>query len=127
MAEGIGLLQRLVEADHGITVQVVVVGDCPLNDRLRALLDAAREATVNAAKWSGAPEVSIYCEVEPQAVTVFVRDRGRGFDPSDGARGPAGHRPVDPGPDGPVRRFGHRPFGPRPGHRGRAVHAPAAS
>jgi signal transduction histidine kinase len=82
VAEGIGLLQQLVEADHGITVQVVVVGDCPLNDRLRALLDAAREATVNAAKWSGSPEVSIYCEVEQQAVTAFVRDRGRGFDPS---------------------------------------------
>ena len=83
VAAGVGLLQQLVEADHGITVQVVVVGDCPLNDRLRALLDAAREATVNAAKWSGAPEVSIYGEVEQQSVTVFVRDRGRGFDPSD--------------------------------------------
>lgn len=83
VAEGVGLLQQLVEADHGIAVQVVVVGDCPLNDRLRALLDAAREATVNAAKWSGAAEVSIYCEVEQQAVTVFVRDRGRGFDPSE--------------------------------------------
>jgi signal transduction histidine kinase len=82
VAEGIDLLQQLVETDHGITVQVVVVGDCPLNDRLRALLDAAREATVNAAKWSGAPEVSIYCEVEQKAVTVFVRDRGRGFEPS---------------------------------------------
>jgi signal transduction histidine kinase len=82
VGEGIGLLQQLVEADHGIAVQVVVVGDCPLNDRLRALLDAAREATVNAAKWSGASEVSIYCEVEHRAVTVFVRDRGRGFDPS---------------------------------------------
>ncbi len=82
VAEGIGLLQRLVEADHGIAVQVVVVGDCLLNDRLRTLLDAAREATVNAAKWSGAPEVSLFCEVEQQAVTVFVRDRGRGFDPA---------------------------------------------
>jgi signal transduction histidine kinase len=48
---------------------------------VRALLDAAREATVNAAKWSGAPQVSIYAEVEPGAVTVYVRDRGRGFDP----------------------------------------------
>ncbi len=83
VAEGVGLLQRQVECDHGITVQVVVVGDCPLNDRLAALLDAAREATVNAAKWSGAPEVSIYCEVEPRGVTVFVRDRGRGFDPAE--------------------------------------------
>jgi signal transduction histidine kinase len=60
-----------------------VVGDAPLNDRSRALLDAAREATVNAATWSGASEVSIYCEVEPRGVTVFVRDRGRGFDPSE--------------------------------------------
>jgi signal transduction histidine kinase len=83
LADGVGLLQRQVEADHGITVQVVVVGDCELNDRLRALLDASREATVNAAKWSGAPQVSLYAEVEPDATTMFVRDRGRGFEPDD--------------------------------------------
>jgi signal transduction histidine kinase len=83
LADGVGLLQRQVEADHGITVQVVVVGDCELNDRLRALLDASREATVNAAKWSGAPQVSLYAEVESDATTMFVRDRGRGFEPDD--------------------------------------------
>jgi signal transduction histidine kinase len=81
LAEGISALQHQVEADHGITVQVVVVGDCPLTDSLRALLDASREATVNAAKWSGASEVSLYAEVEPDAVMLFVRDRGQGFDP----------------------------------------------
>ncbi len=81
LAEGVGLLQRHIEADHGITVQVVLVGDCELTDGLRSLLDAAREATVNAAKWSGAPQVSLYAEVEPHAVTLYVRDRGRGFDP----------------------------------------------
>jgi signal transduction histidine kinase len=81
LSDGIELLQRQVEADHGIAVQVVVVGDCTLDDRIRGQLDAAREAIVNAAKWSGAPEVSVYAEVEPRAVTVFVRDRGRGFDP----------------------------------------------
>jgi len=59
----------------------VMVGDCELTDRLRALLDAAREATVNAAKWSGAPQVSLYAEVEPDVVMLFVRDRGNGFDP----------------------------------------------
>ena len=48
----------------------------------RALLAAAREATVNAVKWSGAPVVSLFAEVEPAEVTVFVRDRGRGFDPA---------------------------------------------
>jgi signal transduction histidine kinase/phage shock protein PspC (stress-responsive transcriptional regulator) len=83
LAEGVSLLQRNVEADHGITVQVVMVGDCALDEGLRALLDAAREATVNAAKWSGAPQVSLYAEVEPDAVMLFVRDRGQGFDPEN--------------------------------------------
>ncbi len=81
LAEGVGLLQRQVEADHGIAVQVVMVGDCELDEALRALLDAAREATVNAAKWSGADQVSVYAEVEPDTVMLYVRDRGRGFDP----------------------------------------------
>ncbi|HVT42296.1 MAG TPA: PspC domain-containing protein [Acidimicrobiales bacterium] len=81
LAEGVGLLQRQVEADHGIAVQVVMVGDCELDEALRALLDAAREATVNAAKWSGEDQVSVYAEVEPDTVMLYVRDRGRGFDP----------------------------------------------
>jgi signal transduction histidine kinase len=81
LAEAMGVLQHRVEADHGITVQLVVVGDCGLDDGLRALLDASGEATVNAAKWSGAPQVSLYAEVESDRVTLFVRDRGRGFEP----------------------------------------------
>ncbi len=81
LTEGIGVLQSQVEATHGVTVQVVVVGDCPLTDGLRALLDASREATVNAAKWSGASQVSLYAEVESDVVMLFVRDRGHGFDP----------------------------------------------
>ena len=81
LAEGVGLLQRQVEADHGIAVQVVMVGDCQLDEPLRALLDAAREATVNAAKWSGEDQVSVYAEVEADTVMLYVRDRGLGFDP----------------------------------------------
>ncbi len=80
LSEGVGVLQRQVEGDHGIAVQVVMVGDCELDEALRALLDAAREATVNAAKWSGADQVSVYAEVETDTVMLYVRDRGRGFD-----------------------------------------------
>jgi signal transduction histidine kinase len=83
LVAGVGVIQRQVEADHGIAVQTVIVGDCHLDDPLRGLLDATREATVNAAKWSGADEVSLYAEAENGAVTVYVRDRGRGFDPDD--------------------------------------------
>jgi len=81
VSEGVAMIQRQIEADHGVTVQVVVVGDCPLDEGLRALLEASREATVNSAKWSGASQVSLYAEVERECVMVFVRDRGQGFDP----------------------------------------------
>jgi signal transduction histidine kinase/phage shock protein PspC (stress-responsive transcriptional regulator) len=69
-----------VEADHGVPVEVVRVRDCPA-DGLQPLVAAAREAMVNSAKHSGAPSVSVYLEVEPERATIFVRDRGRGFDP----------------------------------------------
>ena len=80
LASGIRLIQQEVEAQHGVPVEAVTVGDCELDDDLRALLAAAREATVNAAKWSGADVVSLFAEVEPGEVSLFVRDRGRGFD-----------------------------------------------
>ena len=82
LAAGVRLIQQEVEAQHGITVEAVTVGDCPGDGDLGALLEAAREATVNAAKWSGADVVLLFAEVEPEAVSLFVRDRGRGFDPA---------------------------------------------
>jgi signal transduction histidine kinase len=81
LAAGVLLIQSEVEAQHGVTVDAVTVGDCSIDDDLRALLAAAREATVNAAKWSGATVVSVFAEVEPTEVSLFVRDRGCGFDP----------------------------------------------
>ncbi|MGO8960427.1 MAG: sensor histidine kinase [Streptosporangiaceae bacterium] len=81
VADAVRLIQQDVEAQHGMAVDAVTVGDCELDDDLTALLAAAREATVNAAKWSGAEVVSLFAEVEPDTVSLFVRDRGRGFDP----------------------------------------------
>jgi signal transduction histidine kinase len=82
LAGGVRLIQQEVEAQHGVAIEAVTVGDCPLDDDLAALLAAAREATVNAAKWSGAAVISLFAEVEPTEVSVFVRDRGKGFDPA---------------------------------------------
>ncbi len=61
---------------------MVAVGDCLVDDRIEALLAATREALVNAAKHSGADRVDCFVEVAPDRIEVFVRDRGRGFDPS---------------------------------------------
>jgi signal transduction histidine kinase len=80
-AEGVRQIQRDVEARHGVPVEIVTVGDCPLDEHVAALLAAAREATVNAAKWSGAAVISVFAEVEADKVSVAVRDRGKGFDP----------------------------------------------
>jgi len=81
LAAGVQSIANEVEAVHEVPVEVVTVGDCPLDDRMQALLGAAREATVNAAKWSQAHTISLFAEVEPARASVFVRDRGRGFDP----------------------------------------------
>ncbi|HEU0087286.1 MAG TPA: PspC domain-containing protein [Pseudonocardiaceae bacterium] len=70
-----------VEDTYAVSVQVVVVGDGDLTEPLPALVQASREAMVNAAKHAGVTELSVYGEVEPGQVHVFVRDRGSGFDP----------------------------------------------
>jgi len=71
-----------VESDHALIVDPVVVGDAPIDEELAALGAATREALVNAAKHSGATAADLYTEVTPERVAVFVRDRGKGFDPA---------------------------------------------
>jgi len=71
-----------VEESHGGGIEVVTVGDCALDDRAEAVLAAAREAILNAAKFAGdAGPIDVFAEVTPQRIEVFVRDRGPGFDP----------------------------------------------
>ena len=72
-----------VEDTHGITVDVVAVGDCDLDEPLRPVVAATRESLTNAAKHAGVPRVDVYAEITSGAVDVFVRDRGVGFDPGD--------------------------------------------
>lgn len=76
-----------VEELHGVRVELASGGDCPLDDDVRAVILAAREAMQNAAKFSGAEEISVYAEGGNGEISVFVRDRGAGFDraavPSD--------------------------------------------
>jgi signal transduction histidine kinase len=63
-----------------VPVEVVVVGDIEMTASLDALCGAVREATVNAARHSGAPSVAVFAEVTPERITAFVRDTGCGFD-----------------------------------------------
>ena len=69
-----------VEDTYAVTVEPVVVGDRQTDERIVALIAATREALVNAARHAEVQTVSLYAEVEPEQVSVFVRDRGVGFD-----------------------------------------------
>ncbi|WP_433307336.1 PspC domain-containing protein [Actinoplanes sp. CA-030573] len=69
-----------VEDTYAITVETVVVGDTECDERVAALVAAAREALVNAARHAGVQTVSLYAEVEADELSVFVRDRGAGFE-----------------------------------------------
>lgn len=81
-----------VEDQHDVEVDLVVVGECPLEPRLDALVAAVREATLNAARHAGVDDVSVYVEVEAEKVTAYVRDRGQGFVPDEVEPGRVGVR-----------------------------------
>jgi signal transduction histidine kinase len=72
-----------VEAAAGGRVELVAVGDCPLQDDGAAVVAAAREAMLNAVKFAGGQPVSVYAELSEERIEVFVRDRGSGFDLKD--------------------------------------------
>jgi signal transduction histidine kinase len=94
-----------VERDHGVRVEVVTVGDTELDERSRALVAAAREAMVNAAKFGGGSAVDVFAEAGEDGLQVYVRDRGPGFDPD---RVAADRRGVRESIVGRMQRHGGR-------------------
>ncbi len=97
-----------LESDHGIPIDIVCVGgDVAIDslnvERVNGLVGATREAMANAARHSGTPKVSVYVEVEPAQVTVFVRDTGSGFDRAAVA---AGRQGVSGSIEGRMARIG---------------------
>jgi len=70
-----------IEKRLGVAVELVSVGDRRLDDHLAALVGAAAESVMNAAKHGQVEQVSVYVDADSDPVQVFVRDRGIGFDP----------------------------------------------
>jgi signal transduction histidine kinase len=92
-----------IEELHGTRVELASGGNCPLDDDVRAVVLAAREAMQNAAKFSGADEISVYAEADDDGISVFVRDRGAGF---DRANVPADRRGLAESIEGRMARAG---------------------
>ena len=69
-----------VEELHGVRIQLASGGDCALTEELQPVVLAAREAMANASRFAGVEEISVYAEADAERVSVYVRDRGAGFD-----------------------------------------------
>ena len=69
-----------VEELHGVRVELASAGDCAVDEAVHAVLLAAREAMMNAAKFAQVGVIDVYAEATKDEVAVFVRDRGAGFD-----------------------------------------------
>ena len=81
LADAVETAAAEIEELHGVRVEVVRTGDAPLDDRGQALVLAAREAMANAARHSGVDEVSVFLDAGDGTISLYVRDRGSGFDP----------------------------------------------
>jgi len=92
-----------VEELHGVRIELATAGDLRLDDSLEQLVLAAREAMANAAKYSGADEIDAYLETHAEHISVFVRDRGVGF---DRAGVPDDRRGLSESIEGRMRRAG---------------------
>lgn len=100
------LLQGLAaryESHYPVIIDVVSVGDTELDERIKELAAACGEAINNAAKHSETPAISVYAEVEPDVITVYVRDEGVGF--ATASVGPD-RRGISDSIEGRMRRAG---------------------
>ncbi|MCX8453200.1 ATP-binding protein [Paenarthrobacter ureafaciens] len=80
LAERVKAVAAEVEDALGNPVEVVTVGDTEMTERHEALVQAAREAMLNASRHGGST-VSVYLECTAGNTEVFIKDRGPGFDP----------------------------------------------
>jgi signal transduction histidine kinase/phage shock protein PspC (stress-responsive transcriptional regulator) len=75
-----------VEDLLGNAVEVVTVGDAAMTEAHEALVQASREAMLNASRHGGGT-VSVYLEASDAQAEIFIKDRGPGFElgevPSD--------------------------------------------
>jgi signal transduction histidine kinase/phage shock protein PspC (stress-responsive transcriptional regulator) len=106
LADALRAAAEQVEDAYGAAIEVVVVGDAPLDENLDGLVAASREALTNASKFAAdGGAIRLYAEVGDQQARVFVDDRGPGFDPD---RIPADRRGLRESIVGRMERLGGR-------------------
>ena len=116
-----------IEDEYGVSVDVVNVGDCDLDEALRPIVHATGEAVTNAAKHAGTGKVDVYAEVtDGRGRRVRARPRPR-LRPGRRAGGPVRRPQQHRRPDAATRRLGRGPLGARRRDRGAPAPGPSAT
>ena len=76
-----------VEELYKAQIDMVCAYDAEMTVELNGLVEATREAMINAAKHSGSDVIIVHCSHEGGHISVLVRDRGQGFDPDGDTEG----------------------------------------
>ena len=80
LREAVAAAAESIEDDHGLRVDIVQTGNARCDATTDALVAALKETLTNVAKHAHVEAVSVFVEASATAVTVYVRDRGVGFD-----------------------------------------------
>lgn len=80
LSDAIAAVAARIEDDFDVVVELVTVGDMQLVDSSRALVSAAGEALINAAKHAKTSRLSVFSEVTDESVDIYITDQGVGFD-----------------------------------------------
>jgi len=92
-----------IEDRFDVTVELVAVGTCPLDEPALAVAGAIREALTNVGKHASVRQASVFVEVGDAELLALVRDRGRGF---DAERVPADRRGIADSIEARMRQHG---------------------
>ena len=82
LSDRIKVVAAEVEDLLGNPVEVVTVGDAAMTEAHEALVQASREAMLNASRHGGGT-VSVYLEASEGQAEIFIKDRGPGFQLGD--------------------------------------------
>jgi signal transduction histidine kinase len=103
LATAIRAVVEEIEDRFDVTVELVAVGTCPLDEPALAVAGAIREALTNVGKHASVRQASVFVEVGGAELLALVRDRGRGF---DAERVPADRRGIADSIEARMRQHG---------------------
>lgn len=80
--EALEAMASEIEGIWPVKIELVVVGDRPMDESCDQVIAATSEAIVNAAKHAQVQRIDVFADIKADVLSIWVRDEGVGFDPN---------------------------------------------